>query len=61
MLGSYADKWFNDLGTMETASMAVLHIAFFKRWLPMKKPKWSKAQQKEQIRGQTLREEDIGA
>ncbi|KAF8833589.1 hypothetical protein BDN67DRAFT_1017374 [Paxillus ammoniavirescens] len=61
MPGSYADEWFDDLGTMETASMAALRLAFFKRWPPMKKPKWSRAQQKERIRGQTLREEDIGA
>ncbi|KIJ11407.1 hypothetical protein PAXINDRAFT_15708 [Paxillus involutus ATCC 200175] len=61
MPGSYTEEWFNDLGTIKMASMAALCTACFRRWPPMKKPRWSRVQQKEQIRGQTLQEEDIGA
>jgi hypothetical protein len=57
---SYADEWFNNLSVLDTMSMTVLRAAFFKRWPPTKKPKWSKAQQKERIRGHVLQEEDIG-
>ncbi|KIJ05586.1 hypothetical protein PAXINDRAFT_158994 [Paxillus involutus ATCC 200175] len=57
---SYADEWFNNLSVLDTMSMTALRAAFFKRWPPTKKPKWSKAQQKERIRGHVLQEEDIG-
>ncbi|KAI6007930.1 hypothetical protein EDC04DRAFT_2611230 [Pisolithus marmoratus] len=47
--GSYAEEWFMDLPSRDKVDMAVLKTAFLKRWLPTKRPKWTKSQQREQI------------
>ena len=40
--------------------MASIRVAFLKWWPPTKQAKWTKVQQKEQVRDQSLKEEDIG-
>ncbi|KAI5995000.1 hypothetical protein EDD15DRAFT_2365904 [Pisolithus albus] len=59
-VGSYADEWFTNLPSEDKADMASLKAAFLKRWPPTKRPKWTKAQQRERIRAVKLDEEDIG-
>jgi len=58
--GGYADKWFDALTASERASVAAIRTVFLRRWPPTKRAKWSKVQQKERIRDQGLKEEEIG-
>jgi len=58
--GGYANEWFDALTASEHASVAAIRTAFLRQWPPTKRAKWSKVQQKEQIRDQGLKEEEIG-
>ncbi|KAI6011807.1 hypothetical protein PISMIDRAFT_29855 [Pisolithus microcarpus 441] len=60
VVGSYADKWFMDLMLREKADLSMLKAAFLKRWPPVKRPKWTKMQQRERIRALRLEEDEIG-
>ena len=58
--GGYADEWFDVLTASECTSVVAIRITFLRRWPPMKRARWSKVQQKEQVRDQSLKEEEIG-
>ena len=58
--GGYVDEWFNALSVSERSSLASIRAAFLKQWPPTKQAKWTKVQQKERVRDQSLKEEDIG-
>lgn len=58
--GSHADEWFADLPSEDKADMMALKAAFLKHWPPVKKPRWTRAQQRERIRALVLNEEDVG-
>ncbi|KAG1813076.1 hypothetical protein DFJ58DRAFT_850688 [Suillus subalutaceus] len=57
--GSTADQWFDE-SILSCSSFAHLHREFMLRWPPPKPPQYSRAQQKERVMAQTLKEEDIG-
>ena len=58
--GGYTDEWFNKLPASDRASLAAIRMAFLKQWPPMKHAKWLKLQQKERVREQGLKEEEVG-
>jgi len=58
--GYMADQWFNGLPPSSITSFLDLRAAFQQRWPPPKPPAYSRAQQKERIMAQVLKEEDIG-
>ncbi|KAG2739342.1 hypothetical protein P692DRAFT_20756633 [Suillus brevipes Sb2] len=57
--GSMADQWFYDI-SLTCHSFSQLQAEFLTRWPPPKPPQYSRAQQKERIMAQVLKEEDIG-
>jgi len=58
--GHIADQWFASLTPSNIASFAALRLAFSQRWPPPRPPAYSRAQQKERVMAQVLKEEDIG-
>ena len=56
----YADEWFDALTASERASVAAIRTVFLRQWPLTKRARWSKVQQKEQVRDQSLKEEQIG-
>lgn len=58
--GGYADEWFDTLSASDWSSLAAIRAAFLKCWPPMKHAKWSKLRQKERVREQGLKEEEVG-
>ncbi|KAG1795829.1 hypothetical protein EV424DRAFT_1353400 [Suillus variegatus] len=57
--GSMADQWFDDVA-ISCSSFSQFQAEFISRWPPPKPPKYSRAQQKERVMAQVLKEEDIG-
>jgi hypothetical protein len=57
--GSMADQWFFDIA-LTCHSFSQLQAELMARWPPPKPPQYSRAQQKEHILAQVLKEEDIG-
>ncbi|KIJ10422.1 hypothetical protein PAXINDRAFT_157639 [Paxillus involutus ATCC 200175] len=58
---SLAEEWFDGLSSLDMYDMTTLRKAFRERWPPRKRPQWSRAQQRERVKGLTLKDEDIGA
>ncbi|KAI6011749.1 hypothetical protein PISMIDRAFT_96202 [Pisolithus microcarpus 441] len=58
--GGLAEEWFTELDAAEKASLADIKNAFIRRWPMMRRPKWSRAQQRERVKDQVLKTEDIG-
>ncbi|KAI5984749.1 hypothetical protein EDD15DRAFT_2374870 [Pisolithus albus] len=58
--GGLAEEWFTDLDSSEKMNLADIKNAFGQRWPARRRPKWSRAQQRERIKDQVLRTEDIG-
>ncbi|KAG2120449.1 uncharacterized protein F5147DRAFT_646953 [Suillus discolor] len=57
--GSMADQWFDDI-SVACSLFNQLQGEFMLRWPPPKPPQYSRAQQKECVMAQVLKEEDIG-
>ncbi|KAI6106032.1 hypothetical protein EV401DRAFT_2078380 [Pisolithus croceorrhizus] len=58
--GGLAEEWFTDLDSSKKTSLTDVKNAFCQRWPMMRRPKWSRAQQRERIKDQALKTEDIG-
>jgi hypothetical protein len=58
--GEVAEEWYHNLTSSHLSSFANLKHEFFKRWPPLKCPKLTRAQQKERIMAQVLKEDEIG-
>ncbi|KIK29659.1 hypothetical protein PISMIDRAFT_21326 [Pisolithus microcarpus 441] len=58
--GGLAEEWFTDLDLAEKMSLTDIKNAFIWRWPMMRKPKWSRAQQRERIKDQVLKTEEVG-
>ncbi|KIK21566.1 hypothetical protein PISMIDRAFT_103871, partial [Pisolithus microcarpus 441] len=58
--GGLVEEWFIDLDAAEKASLADIKNAFVRRWPMMRRPKWSRTQQRERIKDQMLKVEEIG-
>jgi hypothetical protein len=58
--GEAAAEWYQGLTSSHLSSFTSLKAEFFKRWPAPKKPKLTRAQQKERIMAQILKEEDVG-
>ena len=58
--GHIVHQWFISLTSSDTSSFAALRLAFYQRWPPPRPPAYSRAQQKERVMAQVLKEEDIG-
>ncbi|KAG2746616.1 hypothetical protein P692DRAFT_20886750 [Suillus brevipes Sb2] len=58
--GEVAEEWYHNLTSLHLSSFANLKHEFFKRWPPPKRPKLTRAQQKERIMAQVLKEDEIG-
>ncbi|KAG1844997.1 hypothetical protein F4604DRAFT_1937235 [Suillus subluteus] len=57
--GSMVDQWFKDIG-ITCSIFAQVKQEFMTRWLPPKPLQYSRAQQKEHVMIQVLKEDDIG-
>jgi len=58
--GQLAEEWFQVIAPTRTITFTGLKAAFRKRWPPPKRPKYTRAQQKERIIAELLEENDIG-
>ncbi|KAG1770130.1 hypothetical protein EV702DRAFT_1049455 [Suillus placidus] len=58
--GQIVEEWFQDVTPTRTITVAGLKAAFRKHWPPPKRPKYTRAQQKERIMAELLEENDIG-
>jgi hypothetical protein len=58
--GEAAAEWSQSLTSVQISSFADLKAEFFKRWPAPKRPKLTRAQQKERIMSQVLKEEEVG-
>ncbi|KAF8125032.1 hypothetical protein EV363DRAFT_1402785 [Boletus edulis] len=58
--GNLAQEWYDHLPAQDRASMAALEAAFTAQWPPRRRPKLSRVQQKQHLRGHVLKEMDIG-
>ncbi|KAG1798162.1 uncharacterized protein HD556DRAFT_1232622, partial [Suillus plorans] len=58
--GEAAEEWYQSLTSKQLSSFADLKLVFFKCWPHPKCPKLTRAQQKERIMAQVLKEEEVG-
>jgi hypothetical protein len=58
--GEVAEEWYQGLNSSHLSSFHNLKSEFFKRWPPPKRPRLTRAQQKERIMAQVLKEEEVG-
>jgi hypothetical protein len=58
--GNIAEEWYQDMVTKRTFTFSGLKFAFRKRWPPPRRPKYTRAQQKERIMAEMLEESEIG-
>ncbi|KAG1818249.1 hypothetical protein EV424DRAFT_1540191 [Suillus variegatus] len=58
--GNIAEEWFQDIAARKSFTFSGLKIAFRKRWPPPKRPKYTRAQQKEWVMAELLEEDEIG-
>ena len=57
---SLVQEWFDNLDPGDKQTLSALQMAFYKQWPCPTQPSFSCAEQKEQIRGLVLKEDNIG-
>ncbi|KAG2141360.1 hypothetical protein DEU56DRAFT_911467 [Suillus clintonianus] len=59
--GNLAEEWFQDNVPTKSITFASLKLAFRGRWPPPRRPRYTRAQQKERIMAEILEENEIGS